>query len=66
MCIIFLERSKKITIGPGKEASSPHISTTKYVFLPVIYLLATQNQNTRTIASMHSVVKKIVALMVCF
>jgi hypothetical protein len=25
MSIIFLERSKKITIGPGKEASSPHI-----------------------------------------
>jgi hypothetical protein len=26
MSIIFLERSKKITIGPGKEASSPHIN----------------------------------------
>ena len=25
MSIIFLSRSKKITIGPGKEASSPHI-----------------------------------------
>ena len=25
MSIIFLERSKKIAIGPGKEASSPHI-----------------------------------------
>jgi hypothetical protein len=25
MSIMFLERSKKITISPGKEASSPHI-----------------------------------------
>ena len=26
MSILFLSRSKKITIGPGKEASSPHIN----------------------------------------
>jgi hypothetical protein len=67
MSIIFLEWGKKITVGLGKEASSPHIITSLYVYTVkhsvlnlVCYLTAMRTALCTRVHSIHTAMRKVV------